>query len=55
MANGLGSHEDSPRAVAVFSETSTREDVVRRTHTNICVVIQSQVELGIEPVFWGNL
>jgi hypothetical protein len=33
MANGLGSHEDDPRAVAVFSETSTQEDVVRRTRT----------------------
>jgi hypothetical protein len=32
MANGLGSHED-PRAVVVFSETSTRQDVVCRTHT----------------------
>jgi hypothetical protein len=30
MANGLGSRED-PQAVAVFSETSTRQDVVCRT------------------------
>jgi hypothetical protein len=33
MVNGLGSHED-PRTVAVFSETPTRQDVVRRTHTD---------------------
>src|SRR5262249_23686705 len=32
MANGLESHE-GPRAVAVLSETSTRQDVVRRKHT----------------------
>jgi len=33
MTNRLRSHEDDPRAVAVFSEASTRQDVVPREHT----------------------
>jgi hypothetical protein len=55
MANGLGSPED-PRAVAVFSETSTRRDVVRRMHPLLSIlegqaVARQPEQMGCKEAF----
>jgi hypothetical protein len=51
IVNGLGSHED-PRAVAVFTETSTQQDVVRRTHTRRLHAIHPE---PAPPITWGTI
>jgi hypothetical protein len=48
IANVLGSHE-APWAVAVFSGTSTRQDVVRRTRTVLPLAFRREIERG-KPV-----